>query len=74
MNQQTLYLELEFLNCKHTAFRETDNDDMQLGDIYYCKECKRFGQVATILIHQVISESPYSTTLRRLSIILNVIK
>ena len=49
MNRQTLYLELEFLKCKHTAFRETDTDDIQLGDIYYCKECKRFGQVATIL-------------------------
>jgi hypothetical protein len=49
MNRQTLYLELEFLNCKHTAFLETDTDDIQLGDIYYCKECKRTGQVATIL-------------------------
>ena len=46
-----MYLELEFLNCKHTAFRETDTDkdDTQLGDIYYCKECKRLGQVAAIL-------------------------
>jgi len=42
-------LELEFLNCKHTAFRETDTDDIQLGDVYYCKECNRLGQVATIL-------------------------
>jgi hypothetical protein len=24
-------LELEFLNCKHNAFRETDTDDIQLG-------------------------------------------
>ena len=49
MNRQTLYLELEFLNCKHTVFRETDTDDIKLGYIYYCKECKRLGQVATIL-------------------------
>jgi hypothetical protein len=49
MNRQTLYLELEFLNSKHAAFLETDADDIQLGDIYYCKGCKRLGPVATIL-------------------------
>jgi hypothetical protein len=32
MNQQTLYLELEFLNCKHATFLETDIDDIQLGE------------------------------------------
>jgi hypothetical protein len=47
----SLSLELKFLNCKHTALRETeaDADDIQLGDVYYCKECKCLRQVGTII-------------------------
>jgi hypothetical protein len=45
-----LPLELKFLNCKHSAFRNTD--DIQLGDVYYCKECKCLRLVATIMRYQ----------------------